>query len=66
MYLKTNNFNTKKIINFKLLNNFISTFDWQSLLIDNDVDIMVEKFNYKISELITNVSKVATISKSKF
>jgi len=63
--LNNNNFYSKKITNFNILNTLISFFDWQSLLISNDVDILVDKFNYKIKELITSATNVATISKSK-
>jgi len=59
------NFNKKNIINFNTLNILISSFDWHSLLINNDVDILVDKFNYKINELINSATKVTIISKSK-
>jgi hypothetical protein len=64
--VRQNNFNNKKIINFNKLNILISSFDWHSLLINNDVDFLVDKFNGKINKLISDATKVTTISKSKF
>ncbi|KAF0706694.1 Reverse transcriptase domain-containing protein [Aphis craccivora] len=58
--IRHNNFNNKKTINFNILNFLISSFDWNSLLINNDVNILVDKFNCKINELITSVTKVTT------
>lgn len=49
-------------MNYNLLNNLIFSYDWQNVLINNDVDIFVYKFNHKITDLITNSSKVSTIS----
>lgn len=65
-YLRHYNFNNKRIINFNIINILISSFDWHSLLINNDVDILVDNFNYKINELISSATKVSSISKSKF
>lgn len=49
-------------MNYNLLNNLIFSYDWQNVLINNDVYIFVYKFNHKITDLIINFSKVSPIS----
>jgi len=38
---------TIKIINYNFFNNLISSYNWQNVIIDNDVDMLVDTFNHK-------------------
>lgn len=44
--------NTIKFMNYNLLNYLIFSYDWQNVLISNDIDILVHKYNHKITDLI--------------
>jgi len=41
---KSNMKNTKNIINYNLLNNLISSYDWENIIIDNDVDLLIDAY----------------------
>jgi len=72
-FIEKSNVNNDKLINanklkcnFSYVNNLIFSFNWYNFLLDCDVDVLIDKFNSKINEIIISFSKKCIISKNKF